>query len=71
MIRYQFKSQLFTFLIDYLKIISETGKSLPPNQMGELCIKSKSIFQSYHNNPEATSATLDSKVGIDNLVMGF
>lgn len=41
------------------KIIDETGKSLGPNQRGELCIKSNQKMIGYINNPKATSETID------------
>ncbi|CAO1315847.1 unnamed protein product [Diamesa serratosioi] len=43
----------------YAKIIDENGKSLGPNQNGELCFKGKRIMKGYINNPEATRETID------------
>lgn len=42
----------------------ETGLTLPPNERGELCIRSPSIMQGYHNNKQATKETLDDQVSI-------
>ncbi|KAH9555120.1 hypothetical protein CY35_08G097900 [Sphagnum magellanicum] len=37
----------------------QTGRSLPPNQIGELWMRGPSLMQGYLNNVEATAATLD------------
>ena len=38
-----------------VKIIDGEGNSLPPGQVGEICIKSVSVMHGYHNKPEATA----------------
>ncbi|XP_042231090.1 probable 4-coumarate--CoA ligase 1 [Homarus americanus] len=39
----------------------ETGKALPANRDGEICVKTPSIMRGYHNNPAATQETIDSE----------
>ncbi|XP_008808867.2 4-coumarate--CoA ligase-like 1 [Phoenix dactylifera] len=42
------------------KVVSvDKLKSLPPNQLGELCFWGPNIMQGYLNNPQATKLTLD------------
>ncbi|MQL78753.1 hypothetical protein Taro_011190 [Colocasia esculenta] len=42
------------------KVISvDTLRSLPPNQLGELCFRGPNIMQGYFKNPESTKLTLD------------
>eukprot|EP00105_Crassostrea_gigas_P011654 XP_011427423.1 PREDICTED: acyl-CoA synthetase family member 2, mitochondrial [Crassostrea gigas] len=40
-----------------MKIIDETGSTLPRDQPGELCMRSRVAFHEYYKNPEATRAT--------------
>ncbi|PKA49459.1 4-coumarate--CoA ligase 1 [Apostasia shenzhenica] len=43
-----------------LKIIEpESGRSLPPSQPGEICIRGNQIMKGYLNNHEATEQTID------------
>ncbi|XP_020262537.1 4-coumarate--CoA ligase-like 1, partial [Asparagus officinalis] len=42
------------------KVVSvDTLKSLPPNQLGELCFRGPNIMRGYFNNPQATELTID------------
>jgi len=41
-----------------VKILSEEGKELPPEEVGELCAKGDNIMLGYLNNPTATAHTL-------------
>lgn len=40
-----------------IKIIDDTGSTLPRDQPGELCIRSRVAFHEYYKNPEVTRAT--------------
>jgi len=43
-----------------VKVIhEETGKSLGPNKVGELCMKGPFLMKWYINNPQATAETID------------
>ena len=43
-----------------LKIISsETGRTLPDNEQGEICARGHCTMRGYYNNPEATAQALD------------
>ena len=43
-----------------LKIIDiDTGKVLPPNHVGELCLRGPGLFHSYWNNPIETDSVID------------
>jgi 4-coumarate--CoA ligase len=37
----------------------ETLESVPPTEIGEICVQSPSITMEYHRNPEATMETFD------------
>ena len=41
-----------------VKILSEEGKELPPDEVGELCAKGDNVMLGYLNNPTATAYTL-------------
>lgn len=43
----------------YSKVIDENGKSLGPNQRGELCFKGDRIMKGYVNDSAATENTID------------
>lgn len=43
----------------YAKIIDESGKSLGPNQRGELCFKGDRIMKGYIDDNDATRDTID------------
>lgn len=48
------------FLGAKVKVVDENGKSLGPNQPGELCFKSLRVMKGYINDPKATKETIDS-----------
>ncbi|KAG4068216.1 hypothetical protein HA402_008857 [Bradysia odoriphaga] len=43
----------------YCKVIDENGKSLGPNERGELCFKGDRIMKGYVNDTAATKSTID------------
>lgn len=42
-----------------MKIIDESGKSLGPNQQGELCMKTPVMFSGYFGEPERTAEAIN------------
>ena len=40
------------------RIVNEKGKSLPPNQVGELICRGPNVMQGYYKNPEATKEAI-------------
>lgn len=43
-----------------LQIVGDDGVVCPPGQIGEVCLRSKSVMQGYWNKPEATAAAMQS-----------
>lgn len=41
-----------------VKIVDENGDRLPIGQIGEICLSAPYVLSGYHDNPEATAATL-------------
>ena len=41
-----------------LQVLDEDGNALPENKVGEVAIRSVSLFDGYHNNPEKTEEVL-------------
>ncbi|MEM9095347.1 MAG: AMP-binding protein [Pseudomonadota bacterium] len=46
------------FLVTRLKIADETGASLPPGEIGEICVDGPLTMRGYWNAPDATEAAL-------------
>lgn len=45
-----------------LKMIDiNSGKTLGPNQEGEMCVKTDTLMNGYYNNAKATRETIDSE----------
>lgn len=43
-----------------VKIVDlQTGKTLKPNETGEICIRSSFMFNEYYNDLQATTKTID------------
>jgi acyl-CoA synthetase (AMP-forming)/AMP-acid ligase II len=43
---------------NHLRITSETGASLPPLSMGEILLRSDSLFEGYYNRPDLTASAM-------------
>lgn len=44
-----------------IKVIDENGRTLPPGEQGELCVKGTCVTNGYLNKPEATEEAFDEK----------
>uniref|UniRef100_A0A7G3ARA9 Putative long chain fatty acid acyl-coa ligase n=1 Tax=Lutzomyia longipalpis TaxID=7200 RepID=A0A7G3ARA9_LUTLO len=53
------------------KIIDEDGKQLGPGESGEICVKTRTQFLGYYNNPKATKETLDKEGWIHTGDLGY
>lgn len=42
-----------------MKIVDEAGKTLPPNQVGELLVRGPDVVRGYWNKPDATAKAFD------------
>jgi long-chain acyl-CoA synthetase len=42
-----------------MKVIDENGRTLPPGEQGELCVRGTCVTQGYLNKPEATGQVFD------------
>ncbi|KAK7838153.1 4-coumarate--coa ligase-like 1 [Quercus suber] len=49
----------------------ETGRSLPKNTPGEICVRSQCVMQGYYNNKEETARTIDKKGWLHTGDIGF
>ncbi|XP_039036635.1 4-coumarate--CoA ligase-like 1 [Hibiscus syriacus] len=45
--------------LEFKFIDPDTGRSLPKNSPGELCVRSQCIMQGYYKNKEETNRTID------------
>lgn len=41
-----------------MKIVDDSGREVPPGELGEIVLKGPKVFKGYWNNPEATEATI-------------
>jgi len=42
----------------HVRIVDENDRDVPPNEMGEICLKGPKVFKGYWKNPEATQEAL-------------
>ncbi|XP_073836128.1 uncharacterized protein [Musca autumnalis] len=54
-----------------VKIINAHGESMGPNEVGEICIRTKLPWAGYFNNPKATKAIYDDDLWIHSGDMGY
>jgi acyl-CoA synthetase (AMP-forming)/AMP-acid ligase II len=41
-----------------IRVVDESDLDVPPNQLGEICLKGPKVFKSYWKNPKATSEAI-------------